>query len=431
MIEGHRHQLNVTSDTLYRPVRDPPHRRSHSDRCKVSGARTGQFELGRCSLLTVNFTRGDLIVVPPEIGRGQALAHRLRALREGHWPDRPLTQNQLATALGGDKGRLSTALISSWENLTKTKIPPSSRLVSYATFFATRRSIEQEPFRILSPTELTGDERATRDALLQELANLRAAAIREQRPTALHTADTQEVDDGGLWHFPDGREITIVCAELPDYMRQTMPYADPRSPDYVELSTYADLDALIELYGHLRATNPYNQVNFRTHSSLTMDDLTTHLALLGGVDWNTVTRDLLERVHMPVRQSARDAQTGDGYFEVADGEQRRRFAPTVDRTGDGENLLEDVAHFFRTPNPLNRKRTLTICNGMFARGTLGAVRALTDTRFRRRNEDYIRARFQHNGTFSIISRVPIVNGKGATPDWSDNESRLHEWAEVQ
>ena len=55
-------------------------------------------------------------------------------------------------------------------------------------------------------------------------------------------------------------------------------------------------------------------------------------------------------------------------------------------------LLEDVALFARAVNPFNRKRFVTICNGMYGRGTYGAVRALTDERFRDRNMEYIQAR---------------------------------------
>ena len=39
-----------------------------------------------------------------------------------------------------------------------------------------------------------------------------------------------------------------------------MPYTDVDEPDYIELLTYSELDALFELHGHIRATNPANQV---------------------------------------------------------------------------------------------------------------------------------------------------------------------------
>ncbi|WP_410621899.1 helix-turn-helix domain-containing protein [Amycolatopsis sp. cmx-8-4] len=347
-----------------------------------------------------------------------ALARRLRALRETHWPDAGITQALLAEALGGGKP-LSISLISSWENTDRPVRPPVRRLEAYATLFATRRSEDGGTLRILSPEELTDDERAERDELLDELLWLRDG---RERSTA------EPADDA--WRFPENEDITIVCARLPRELRQHLSYADPESADFTSLYTYADPDALIELFGHIRSVNPQNQVSFHTTEELTPDDYTTHLVLLGGVDWNTVTRDVIERVDLPVHQFVRNdaAPTSEpGGFRVERESGSELFPPQLDSEG---HLLEDVAHFYRGVSPFNRKRTVTVCNGMYGRGTLGAVRALTDIRFRDRNRIYLRQRFGDAESFSIISRVPVVAGKGLTPDWSVPENLLHEWPEV-
>lgn len=230
--------------------------------------------------------------------------------------------------------------------------------------------------------------------------------------------------DPGLWSFNDGRTITIVCAQLPEEMRERIPYADPASPDYVALYTFADLDALFEVHGHLRAMNPTSQVSFRSADQLVSDDYTTHLISLGGVDWNLATRSTLDRLHFPVRQVAEWGTLGDAYFEVTEGEQRR-FYPQLD---DQQSLREDVAMFARAENPFNQRRSVTICNGMYGAGTLGAVRALTDARFRDRNNDYIRRRFGDSTSFCVLSRVVVENGAPLTPDWDIEGNRLFEWA---
>lgn len=49
-----------------------------------------------------------------------------------------------------------------------------------------------------------------------------------------------------IFEFPDGNDVAIVCAELPERLR--MPYTDPASPDYAPLYRFADLDALIEIH---------------------------------------------------------------------------------------------------------------------------------------------------------------------------------------
>ena len=113
------------------------------------------------------------------------------------------------------------------------------------------------------------------------------------------------------------------------------------------------------------------------------------------------------------------------YFEVAgDG----RFGPRLEQSDGKKMLREDVALFARAVNPFNRKRTATICSGMYSSGTYGAVRALTDTRFRDRNAEYVRVSFDGSESFCILSKVKVVNGAPVTPDWTLEDERLFEWA---
>ena len=91
------------------------------------------------------------------------LAQRLRDLRERHWPEAGLTQAALAMALGSE-GRLSPATVSSWESTLAPKLPPRGRLLTYARFFATHRSIEGEQPRLLPLEDLTDDERDAYEA---------------------------------------------------------------------------------------------------------------------------------------------------------------------------------------------------------------------------------------------------------------------------
>jgi len=341
----------------------------------------------------------------------RALARRLKGLREEQWPDAGLTQAQLAQALGG----LSISLISSWESADRPVRPPVRRLEAYATLFATRHSWDGESLRVLPLEELTDDERDQRKELLDELLWLREG--NEPVPAETGAAD--------LWTFDEPEQrITIVCAQLPEEFRRHLSYADPESPDFVSLYTYADPDALIELFGHIRSRNPQNPVTFHTSDELAADDYTSHLVLLGGVDFNSVTREVIERLDLPVEQVARDDVGAHGGFRVMENGESKLIEPQLDAQ---EHLLEDVAHFYRGVSPFNRKRTVTVCNGMYGRGTLGAVRALTDARFLDRNTAYVRERFGYRKPFSIISRVPVVGGQGLTPDWTVEENRLHEW----
>lgn len=352
------------------------------------------------------------------------LARRLRALRDERWPDVKITQPQLARALGGEQS-LSVPLISSWESVSNPKIPPIPRLEAYATFFATDRSVEGGTPRLLAPSDMTDAERQAGDELLKELMRLRNDALRATGPD-----DVSQVADSlgaGPWHFADGAPITIVCAQLPDEMRERMPYTNQDDPDYVALYSYADIDALFELHGHIRAANPTSQVNLRVADRLARDDYTTHLASLGGVDWNLATRSMLDRLQLPVKQVVDWSSAELPYFEVDQEGDPARHSPLLDEVGERKILREDVALFARAVNPYNRKRTVTICNGMYGSGTYGAVRALTDARFRDRNAEYVRNRFADSESFCVLTKVTVENGAALTPDWTNPDNLLHEW----
>lgn len=346
------------------------------------------------------------------------LARRLRSLRREAWPGVRITQEDLGEALGA-----SAPLISSWESSRNPKTPPLDRLEAYATFFATPRSVAERPYRVLAEDQLTDEERARHEELFRELTSLRNGAQGQEPAPAL----TQPLARS-QWHFPPDQDITIVGSAFPpEYLERLRPFTDPEAPDYVELLKFADMDALLELFGHIRAANPLSNVRVLTPDEVTTDTYTSHLVLLGGVDWNPTTTELLYRLHLPVRQLERVDEDDPGGFEVGAGKDRQMFKPELRRIGDKVELVTDVAHFFRARNPFNAKRTVSLCNGMYQRGTLGVVRALTDVRFRDRNEQYLRARFDTDGTFSIISRVDVVLGRAVTPDWTQSENVLHEW----
>lgn len=347
------------------------------------------------------------------------LASRLRELRTNGWPGVQVTQGHLAAAFG-----VSVPSISSWENGDTT--PPAHRLDAYARFFATRRSMEGGP-HLLDLAALDEDELAAHDRLVEELSRRRAGPGGSERPDGA-TARTAPPGES-YWHFSDGAPVTIVCAQFPERVHGNESYTRPDSPDFVELSNYADIDALIEAFGHIRAANPTSLVTFRLAPNVNREHLTTHLVLLGGVDWNKWTREVLGTLNVPVTQTTRPTEREKGRFVIG-GDDTRVFEPTLQVTDGEQTLLEDIAHFVRGPNPYNQRRTVTLCNGMYARGVYGAVRALTDAGFRDRNARYIRSRFAPGDTFSILARVRVVAGEVLTPDWTLPGTVLHEWPEA-
>jgi transcriptional regulator with XRE-family HTH domain len=348
------------------------------------------------------------------------LARRLRALREDHWPGMRITQPQLARALGGGRP-LSVPLISSWESQANPKIPPPRRLEAYAALFACPRSFTSAEPGLISPKDMSEEERQSMAKLRRELMDLRSRAM-----GALGAG--RDMAPGDPWHFEDGGTITVVCAQWPPDMLERIPYTDMNDPDYIELLTYSDLDSLVMSYGHLRAANPTSQVDYFRSGLLPTESYKTHLVSLGGTDWNILTADLMVRLNLPVKQVADWGTDGGVFFEVEGESGKAQHRAILQDVGGREVLREDVALFARAVNPFNQRRIVTICSGMYGRGAYGVVRALTDPEFRVRNHRYLESRFKGSLPYCLLTRVQVVNNQTLVPDWTDDDTRLFEWS---
>ena len=341
------------------------------------------------------------------------LASRLKQLRQHQ---SGLTQAELAAAFAKE-GKLAPVTVSSWESLKSPKLPPVKRLRAYARFFATPRSVEGQP-KLLPFNDLTQDEKKECEKLEVELLRLRRAASGE--------SPGEQTTFNRSWLFRDGARVTFVCTQLPSSVIGS--FGDPENPNYTKLQTYADIDALIELFGHIRAENPAATVHFRTPPDVEPDDLTGHVILLGGVVWNEITGRLSEMANLPIRQ-VKEPPLASGEIFVADVDgQERQFWP---KWADGYKkvLMEDVGVFARVPNPLNANRTLTICNGIHSRGVYGAVRSLTDAELRDGNERYISENFGDAVSFGILMSVQVIKNQTMTPDFNSREVVLYKWAQ--
>jgi hypothetical protein len=344
-----------------------------------------------------------------EPSRAVRLARTLRDLRESEWPGVELTQAQLASALSAES-RVASATLSSWESLTNPKTPSAGRLSAYARFFATRRSLDKEP-HLIPEKDLNPDELERYHELEGELLGL------------LHT---ETLAHRNTFSFDEG-PVTIICPEVPEADRSRL--AEESNPNFNRFQQFGDLDALLEIWGHVRVANPALVVNLRLAREVKADDLSGHVILLGGIAWNRVTRRIQSAISsMPITQVEVDELKTGEIFRVKDADGERSFLPEWDDPQDDEReLIEDVGHVARLTNPFQSSRTLTICNGIHSRGVLGAVRCLTDASVRDANERYLADRFP-GGRFALLVRVPVVTNETLSPDLQNPATRLYEWA---
>lgn len=239
---------------------------------------------------------------------------------------------------------MAHATISGWESPTNPKTPTAARLDAYARFFATQRSLDGP--RILPTEDLTPDERITYAALKDELLGLLNLA---STVALVPAAPEYNLTLGHTFAFDNG-PVTVICPEAPGEQRG--PLAREKNPNFTRLQQYGDLDALIEMYGHLRASNPTLDVFHRHAGEAGADDLSTHVILLGGVAWNHVTKRSQDAIRqVPITQIAVDDLTGGDIFEIDDDGDKdggKRFYPEWETDDQGgRDLIEDVALIVR------------------------------------------------------------------------------------
>jgi hypothetical protein len=343
------------------------------------------------------------------LNRTQAvrLARALRDLRESTWPDRDLTQGQLAKALSAE-GRVAAATLSSWESATTPKTPSEARINAYARFFCTQRSLEGEA-HLLPEDQLTPDE-------LDRFREIESELLELFHPEDRRVPRTFQFEAG---------PVIVICPTAPADLQG--PLAAEQDLNFTRLRQYGDLDALIELYGHLRAENPTLGVFHRLTKDVVSDDFSSHVILLGGVGWNKITlRFQRATSQLPITQTAVPDLKGGDIFRVETPDGTESFYPEYEDFAEGKELISDVGYIARLRNPFKVNRTLTICNGIHSRGVFGAVRCLTDLSVREENEKYIAERFP-DGEFAMLLRVPVVTNETLSPDLQSPESRLYEW----
>jgi transcriptional regulator with XRE-family HTH domain len=334
------------------------------------------------------------------------LAERLRGLREREH----LTQKQLARVLGGADA-LSIASISLWEKPSSGRLPPASRLEAYSRLFCTSRSFEGDRIRLLRSSELTEQERARAAELYDELIVLRERA-----------QSTNDVAPrSAIWHFPDPIAVSIVCSNA----LEPPPYARHSHLNYSRYAKYADLDALVEVFGQVKADNPERMIRILPTDRLAQDFALNHLILIGGAASDAASL-FAQDIPLPTPEEIPDTDPVTHLFKCTVGEETREFRS---EWGEQEEILvQDVGLIARGPHPIVPGGTVTLLSGITSRGVHGAALGFIDSHLRDTNERYLESTFGNVESFCILMNIPVQNDVALPPNlWRENTS-LYEWS---
>ena len=179
---------------------------------------------------------------------GASLARRLRELRRSGFFDVGLTQLQLAQALSQDE-RVADSTLLFWR--MSNRLPCLHTAASAPTHSSSQQSARctGRPTCAARAAD-SGPETKARKELERELFKLR------------------DEDVGGIaarrrfWRFDDEAPITVICSDLRKSDELELgPLTEEDNPNYAELYSYGDLDALFDrtvIYaGQIRTNDVY------------------------------------------------------------------------------------------------------------------------------------------------------------------------------
>ncbi len=219
---------------------------------------------------------------------------------------------------------------------------------------------------------------------------------------AKSTAENEDQDIlRAFWGLEGEHSIYLVCPEIPQESRIVDTSLVMRH--YVRLMKFADLDTLFYLEGFMSRYFPDIRVYECTCNNVPPEAYEENFISIGGIAWNKVTAELIQRISLPFVQRDGGAGKDD---PIEDIRTKTQYLPTVGTDGA---MQEDIGFFVKVPNPANKKRSLFIINGIRTHGVLGAAKCFAGDAQSVDNCSYILKPMGKDPQFVALLRVPVIN----------------------
>jgi hypothetical protein len=194
-------------------------------------------------------------------------------------------------------------------------------------------------------------------------------------PKALHYFRTRHLQK--VWGIKDGDDVTVVCSELPNAEERQFvkDVEDEGDREFIYNLKYGDVDAYFEVIVTLLRLFP--KIKLRVQSSgeveVARTDFARHLILIGGPDYNSITRKYLRKKITQIDyRSPETEECSSKYPEEIVIYERSTGIEYCEFTNE-----KDYGYFERVKNPDDPKRSIILLGGCHTIGVTGAVRAFS------------------------------------------------------
>ena len=194
-----------------------------------------------------------------------------------------------------------------------------------------------------------------------------------------------------IWGLEDNDSVTVICTEL-DKPELRM---HPEQNEFIYLSKYGDLDALVEVLTTLHRLYRNLRVGLFTGSEVKARRIpyTGNLILIGGPDYNAATR--LFNKYVPYAYKRGDGGEHDIYLR--DRRDKQVYYPKFARHS-GHDEIRDFGFFLKMRNPRNLDKKIIMIGGSHTYGVYGAARAFS-------YEGDTREGIQYNNCKAVVDKL--------------------------
>ena len=182
-----------------------------------------------------------------------------------------------------------------------------------------------------------------------------------------------------VWGIKDGDSVIVVCSEL-DNPKKRQLVEPPR--EFIYSLKYGDVDAYFEVVTTLLRLYPAIKLRIMSagEATATQVDFARHLILIGGPDYNALTKEILNQdvTQFDYRSPDGDTQSEKNPQEIVlyDKQNKNEYCfPT--KISDDKDSDRDYGYFERIANPRNRKKNIVFIGGCHTIGVTGAVKAFS------------------------------------------------------